>query len=126
MPSRPRSMSEVELAPGLVSWANLAPVCGHEQAGHRPVVVVSGSAYLDTVTSLALVVPITSVDRSWSNHVRVDDDAGLPRPSWAMTEQVRAISRDRITAISGLVRPITLAIIRLWIADFLEMEVPGR
>ncbi|MHA7986091.1 type II toxin-antitoxin system PemK/MazF family toxin [Rathayibacter sp. CAU 1779] len=118
-------MSEIALAPGLVVWAALDPVIGREQAGRRPVLVVAGNGYLNAVTSLALVVPITSVDRSWNNHVRIDDSAGLIKPSWAMTEQLRAISRERIVATAGTTSVATLAIVRLWLSDFLEVTGPA-
>ncbi len=82
--------------------------------------VVAGESYISLVDSLALVVPLTSVDRAWPNHVPVQS-AALAAESWAMTEQVRAISRSRITRVHGRVSERALAAIRVWIADFLEL-----
>ena len=84
-----------EIGPGDVFWAQLGPVVGREQTGRRPVVVVSGRGHLLAATTLCTVVPVTSVDRGWPNHVFLDA-AGLDHPSWAMTEQIRAISRVRL------------------------------
>ncbi len=113
-------MTPLELAPGVVAWAALEPVRGREQGGHRPVLVVASAGYLDAVTTLVIVLPITSTDRGWPNHVRVIGAAGLDRPSWIMTEQPRTLSRDRLTRTSGEVTAACLAEARLWLGDFLQ------
>lgn len=109
------------LAPGSVAWAKLAPVRGREQRGHRPVLVIASSGYLEAVTTLAVVLPITTVDRGWPNHVRLVGRHGLDRPSWVMTEQPRTLSRERFTSIAGEVDPGCLAQVRLWLGDFLDL-----
>ncbi|TQK17937.1 mRNA interferase MazF [Microbacterium sp. SLBN-154] len=111
----------MELAPGVVAWAALEPVRGREQGGHRPVMIVSSSGYLDAVTTLVIALPITTTDRGWPNHVRVDGTSGLDRPSWIMTEQPRTLSRDRLTGIAGEVSPECLASVRTWLGDFLDL-----
>lgn len=114
----------VVLAAGVVAWADLSPARGREQDGHRPVLVVAGAAYLGTIDSLVLCVPVTSVERRWPNHVAVEGPTGLAVPSWAMTEQIRSVSRGRLTRVSGQVDCTTLIRVRRWIADFLELELP--
>lgn len=44
---------------GDIVWLNFAPQAGHEQAGHRPAVVLSPKAY-NGRTGLCLVVPVTN------------------------------------------------------------------
>jgi len=44
---------------GDIVWVEFNPQKGHEQAGHRPAVVISPYEY-NLKTSLAIVVPITS------------------------------------------------------------------
>lgn len=112
-------MRTAELRSGDVVWAELSPVIGREQAGRRPVVVVSGPEHLALADTLAIVVPVTSVHRGWDNHVPLPN-AGLGVASWAMTEQVRTISRQRIVDTAGWVGPRTLHEIRTWISDFLD------
>jgi mRNA interferase MazF len=90
-------VSPPRLRTGDVVWLSLAPTKGREQSGHRPAVVVSGQDYLDLVDTLAMVAPVTSIDRGWPNHVPVTGPHGLDKPSWVMTEQLRTVSRDRIT-----------------------------
>ncbi|WP_415042589.1 type II toxin-antitoxin system PemK/MazF family toxin [Gordonia sp. (in: high G+C Gram-positive bacteria)] len=106
--------------PGSVVWVTLDPTVGREQSGRRPAVVVSSRDYLDVVDQLAVVVPVTRVNRGWPNHIRLDG-SDLPAESWAMTEQLRTVARDRIAGSAGQVSASTLAEIRLWIADFLDL-----
>jgi mRNA interferase MazF len=108
----------VELATGDVVWASLEPVRGREQGGHRPVLVVASNGFLSAVTTLAMVLPITSKDRGWPNYVRMTGPTLLPVPSWAMTEQVRTISRDRMSGRAGHVDEAWLVVIRQYLRDF--------
>lgn len=106
--------------PGALCWAWLDPAVGREQGGRRPIVVVSGSDYLAVVDTLAMVVPVTGMERGWENHVEVSVGAVS---GWAMTEQMRTISRSRIAGLVGVVEPATFGQIRAWISDFLELPV---
>ncbi len=109
-----------DLSPGQLVWVESEVTVGREQAGRRPVLVVAGHDYLSTVDTLAIVVPITSVDRGWPNHVAINGGT-LPRASWAMTEQVRTVSRERVVDQAGHVDTATLVEVRNWIRDFLEL-----
>lgn len=112
--------ARVDLAPGDVVWVVPDVSVGREQAGRRPAMVVAGADYLTVVDSLAIVVPVTTVDRRWPNHVPVRG-SDLREPSWAMTEQARTISRSRVVERAGRVTPETLDAVRGWIADFLDL-----
>ncbi len=113
-------MARPEIWPGDIVWADLDPVLGRAQAGRRPVLVVSNAAYLvDLIPDLAVMVPLTSRDRGWESHVEVGAD--LPRPSWAMTEQVRTISRGRLGNLIGGADDETLDAVRVWLRDFLDL-----
>ena len=114
-------MTGAELAPGIIAWAALEPVRGREQGGHRPVLVIASAGYLDAVTSLVIALPITTTDRGWPNHIRVDGPSGLDRPSWIMTEQPRTLSRDRLTRIAGEISTDCLTSVRSWLGDFLDL-----
>ncbi len=111
----------IDLAPGTVVWATLEPVRGREQGGHRPVLVVASAGYLDAVTTLVIVLPITTIDRGWPNHVALSGASPLSRPSWVMTEQPRTLSRDRITGVAGTVSSTCLDEVRRWLGDFLDL-----
>jgi len=106
---------------GAVAWADLDPVRGREQAGTRPVLVVASAGYLAAVTALAIVLPVTTTDRGWPNHVRLRGSTGLDRPSWAMTEQPRTLARERLVRVVGLVDDETLAGVDVYLRDFLDL-----
>lgn len=114
-------MTAADLAPGVVAWAALEPGRGSEQVGHRPVLVVASAGYLDAVTTLVIVLPITTTDRGWPNHVHVVGPSGLDRPSWVMTEQPRTLSRDRLAGLAGEVSTGCLAEVGAWLGDFLDL-----
>jgi mRNA interferase MazF len=107
------------LVRGSVVWADLSATQGREQAGRRPVLVVASRGYLATVTTLVVVLPVTAVGRGWPNHVLLRGSHGLGRPSWAMTEQVTTISRDRLDGMAGVVDDATLGEVDTYLRDFL-------
>jgi mRNA interferase MazF len=89
---------------GDVFWAYLDPTLGSEQAGRRPVVVVSRDA-IHNATSIAVVVPLTNrVNKQHIYHSQVEirrDEGGLKADSVALCEQVRAISKERLREFLG-------------------------
>ena len=107
------------LRPGSVFWATPDPTVGVEQAGRRPFVVVASADYLEQVAQLVLATPITKTDRGWPNHVELTGATGLDDRCFAMTEQVRAISRQRIVKVVGAVDSLTLERIAAFLRDFL-------
>ena len=81
--------------------AELAPVIGSEQSGRRPVVIVNSPFYASFPILMAIVVPLTTQDRGLPHHVPVSSPgSGLRRVSWARTDEVRAISEQRLTGRS--------------------------
>lgn len=108
------------LRQGTVVWAWLDPSVGREQTGRRPVVVVSSDGYLDVVTTLGVVVPVSRTDRGWPNHVPLRG-VSVPPDCFAMTEQPRTISRDRLGEQLGYVDAPCLAEIKVWLAAFLDL-----
>mgnify|MGYP003459228145 CR=1 FL=1 len=112
-----------DLSCGQVVWANLSPVIGSEQAGHRPAVVISGKDYLASIPNVVIVIPVTTRDRGLPNHVRLGGDTGLTDgSSFAMTEQPRTIDRRRVTKVAGQVDHETLMELRSWLTDFLSLN----
>ncbi len=83
------------LAPWQVWYADLDPVRGHEQAGRRPVVIVSSDFHLRLGRyEMATVMPITSRERPNLRH-RVQISAGKVS-GWVLTDQLRTISTRRL------------------------------
>lgn len=83
--------------------------------------LVASRGYVETITTLVIVLPITSVERGWPNHVPLDGSTGLGRASWAMTEQIRTITRDRIVSVAGAVDSSTLSVVDRYLRDFLDL-----
>ncbi|NHN54631.1 type II toxin-antitoxin system PemK/MazF family toxin [Calidifontibacter sp. DB0510] len=114
-----------ELRRGSVIWVELDPVRGREQTGRRPALVVASDLYLAQADTLAIVIPGTTTDRGWPNHVPLrGPDLTLSVPTFAMTEQPRTVARDRIVGTAGQVDVATMRDVDLWLRDFLAL--PGR
>jgi mRNA interferase MazF len=111
-----------EIRRGSVVWAELDPVRYREQAGRRPVLVVASDLYLEQADTLAIVVPATTTDRGWPNHVPLrGEQLDLPQATFAMTEQPRTITRDRLVGVIGVVDSATMRDVDRWLRDFLAL-----
>jgi mRNA interferase MazF len=91
---------------GEVYQADLNPVAGSEQGGKRPVLIVSRDA-INVNAPIVIAVPLTSREnkrRLYPTHVELGA-GGLAKDSVALCEQVRAISKDRLTKKIGQVSP---------------------
>ena len=111
--------------PGTVVWTELGTSVGREQGGRRPAVVVSSEDHVDVVTTMTIVVPCTRRDRGWVNHVPLTGDTGLSSTTFAVTEQPRTISVERIVGISGRVDSECLQELWMWVAAWVSQEAPG-
>ena len=88
---------------GEVYDAQLSPTLGSEQAGTRPVVVVSRDA-INQASPVVLIVPCTSFrgQRIYPSQVLLQAPVGgLDQDSVAMAEQVRAIDKQRLGRLRG-------------------------
>jgi mRNA interferase MazF len=56
---------------GHAVWMNFTPQAGHEQAGHRPALVISPASY-NGRTGLLLYCPITSQIKGYPFEVRIE------------------------------------------------------
>ena len=82
---------------GEVWLADLEPTRGNEQAGQRPVLVVSTDRFNQGRSRLVVAVPFTTRRRDLPIHVEVrPPDGGLREVSFAMCEQVRSLAVDRL------------------------------
>ena len=64
------------------------PQSGHEQKGRRPALVISHSLF-NKHTGLAIVCPVTSTDRGFPFHVRIDGRSKVT--GFVMAEQIKSI-----------------------------------
>ncbi len=88
--------------------ARLDAIAGHEQAGIRPVVVISRDAFNAAGWGLCVCVPLSTRDRGSPLHVRIEPpEGGVRATSFALVDQVRALDRSRLNDRWGVVEPET-------------------
>ncbi len=81
---------------GEVRWADLGPVRGHEQAGRRPVLVISQDVFNER-SGTAIVVAITSRPQRAGFPLSLELDPDLmPMRSWVKMGQVRSLPTERL------------------------------
>ena len=83
---------------GEIYFVNLNPVAGREQAGHRPVLVLSR----DAINRLPLVVTVVvgtkgaNISRDYPTNVRVStEESGLPMETVFLCFQLRSLDPKR-------------------------------
>ncbi len=111
------------LRPGDVWLADLNPVIGSEQAGRRPVLIVSGPLHLSLPHAVVFVVPITSRDRGLRHQISItSQSSGLSRlPSFTRPEDMRAVAYERLGDCLGSVTPGELTAVRRILRAFLDL-----
>ncbi len=81
---------------GDVRWADLNPVRGREQAGQRPVLILSHDVF-NQRSNTVIAVALTSQPQRAGFPLTLElHEAGLPRPSWVKISQVRTLAVERI------------------------------
>jgi len=83
---------------GEIRWADLNPVRGHEQAGRRPVLVLSHDVFNER-SGTVIAVALTSQEPRAGFPLTLKSTApGLAKRSWIKISQIRTLSVDRIGA----------------------------
>ena len=111
---------------GDVFWADLVPRSGSEQAGRRPVVIVSDDGFnLNRRWQSVNLVPITT-SRSQSNQdttVEIPAGvAGLQQTSFALCHQVTTLDKARVATWIGTLPPAILAELSVGIIAALDLD----
>ena len=90
---------------GEIWWADLNPVRGHEQAGVRPVLVISHDVFNQrsgTVIALAITSQVPSAGFPLTLEIMT---ATLPKRSWVKISQIRTLSVERLSSRLGAIAP---------------------
>ncbi len=100
---------------GDIVWLQFDPRAGHEQAGKRPAVVLSPSAYNGRV-GLALLCPITSQQKGYPFEVPLP--GGLRIQGVVLADQVKSLDwrfrrAERVDGVPPAVLEETVAKIRV-------------
>ena len=81
---------------GEIRWADLNPVRGHEQAGERPVLVLSHDVFNER-SGTVIAVALTSQEPRAGYPLTLELGAAkLPKRSWVKISQIRTLSSERI------------------------------
>jgi mRNA interferase MazF len=93
---------------GDLVWISVDPQTGHEQAGHRPAVVLSPAAY-NAKTSLMVCCPLTTQIKNYPFEVII----ASPSPSAVLADQVKSLDwRKRRAKHKGTISAAQLAEVR--------------
>lgn len=94
---------------GDICWADLNPARGHEQAGLRPVLILSHDVFNErsgTVIAMALTSQPPRAGFPLTLELRTGK---LPKRSWVKISQIRTLSVERIGKKIGKASPEELA-----------------
>lgn len=81
---------------GEIRWADLNPVRGHEQAGERPVLVLSHDVFNER-SGTVIAVALTSQQPRAGYPLTLElSTAKLPTRSWVKISQIRTLSTERV------------------------------
>ncbi|MBE9503789.1 MAG: type II toxin-antitoxin system PemK/MazF family toxin [Proteobacteria bacterium] len=81
---------------GEIRWADLDPTKGHEQAGRRPVLILSHDVFNER-SGTVIAMAITSKTQRAGFPLTLElTDTKLPKQSWLKISQVRTLSVERI------------------------------
>jgi mRNA interferase MazF len=81
---------------GEIRWADLNPTRGREQAGQRPVLILSNDIFNER-SGTVIAVALTSQPQRAGFPLTLDLSApGLPARSWVKISQIRTLAVERI------------------------------
>ena len=81
---------------GDIFWAELSPTVGKEQAGIRPVVILSHDVFNERSGTVIAVAISSQEPRAGFPLTLEIRSAKLPKRSWAKISQVRTLSVERL------------------------------
>ncbi|MBT1706549.1 type II toxin-antitoxin system PemK/MazF family toxin [Chryseosolibacter indicus] len=89
---------------GEIWYADLNPTQGSEQAGRRPVVIISGNL-LNQYLPIVVVAPLTSKIKNYKGNPVIKPSAsnGLKSESEMLVFHIRSVSKDRLKERLGTI-----------------------
>lgn len=90
---------------GEIYWANLDPTQGREQAGYRPVLILSQDVF-NARSGTVIAVALTSQAPKAGFPLTLElSGQGLPKQSWVKISQIRTLSVTRLGEKLGQATP---------------------
>jgi len=94
---------------GEVHWADLNPVRGREQAGKRPVLIISQDIFNER-SGTVIAVAITSQPQRAGFPLTLElKTVQMPKRSWVKISQIRTLAVERICKKIGRASPEEIA-----------------
>lgn len=81
---------------GEIRWADLNPIRGKEQAGRRPVLVLSQEVFNERSGTVIAVALTSRLQRAGFPLTLELQSKNLPKKSWVKISQIRTLSVERI------------------------------
>ena len=94
---------------GEIRWADLNPVRGREQAGLRPVLILSQDVFNERSGTVIAMAITSQPQRAGFPLTHELTTAALPKRSWVKISQIRTLAVERIGKRVGAVAPEELA-----------------
>ncbi len=105
---------------GDIVWADLSPTVGHEQAGMRPILVLSHEVF-NKNSGTVIAVAITSQPQKAGFPLTLElEETKLPKKSWVKISQIRTLSVKRLRKKLGAARPEDLDLVVEGINEIIE------
>jgi len=90
---------------GEIRWADLNPVRGREQAGFRPILILSHDVF-NMRSGTVIAMAITSQPQRAGFPLTLElDSTALPKRSWVKISQIRTLSIERVGKKIGIATP---------------------
>jgi mRNA interferase MazF len=90
---------------GEIYWADLDPAKGHEQAGQRPVLILSQDVFNEH-SGVVIAMALTGQPQRAGFPLTYElPSTNLPKRSWVKINQIRTLSQERLGKRIGRIRP---------------------
>jgi len=93
---------------GEIRWTDLNPVRGKEQAGFRPVLIISHDIFNERSGTVIAMALTSQPQRAGFPLTFELNSSQLPKRSWVKISQVRTLSTERIGQVIGHASPEVL------------------
>ncbi|MFH2113975.1 MAG: type II toxin-antitoxin system PemK/MazF family toxin [Spirochaetota bacterium] len=104
---------------GEIRWANLNPAMGHEQAGYRPVLILSVDLF-NRKSGTVIAMALTSQEPRAGFPLTMElPNAGLPKRSWVKISQIRTLATECIGVCLARMDEPNLSLILKGLGDIL-------
>ncbi len=113
------------LAQGEIWLFDADPTKGNEIGKKvRACLIISNNYWNKIKSGLVIVIPLTSVYRDISTHIRITpSEGGVTVDSYAICEQIRSISQERLIKKMGKIKDRSiLEKIQKWLIDLLRID----